>query len=271
MENCVFRAENKLSKGVVIATLKRFLNKKPSFIALGVLNILLFHYAIFRLFVFLYDSFGRQTLDSLPKGLFINTLLILFFLAPHSLLLNSKIKTKFLKVIPNALYSTFYSLHSCLAIVFMDLYWVDFGGSLYNLTGTQEIFFNVLYALSWLFMLWAMISTGLFRQSGIEEWYLSLRGKKIKYSLAQHGAYTLCRHPIYAAFIAMIWTTPHMTYDHLFLTVSWSVYILWGAGQKEKRLMRNRSYKSYAEQVTAFPFIGNVVDNFFTRILWRIS
>lgn len=254
-----------------MTTLKSFLNKKPSFIALGVLNILLFHYAIFRLFIFLYDSSGRQTLESLPQGLSINTLLILFFSAPHSLLLNSKIKATFLKFIPNALYSTFYSLHSCIAIVLMDLYWVDFGGSLYNLTGSQEIFFNVLYILSWLFMLWAMISTGLFRQSGIEEWYLSLRGKKIKYSLGQNGAYTLCRHPIYAAFIAMIWTTPHMTYDHLFLTILWSIYIFWGAGQKEKRLMRNRSYKSYAEQVTAFPFIGKVVDNFFTQILWRIS
>ncbi len=251
--------------------LKKFLSNKPSFIAVGIINIILFHYAIFRLFMFLYDSSGRQTFDSLPVGLLINTLLILFFSVPHSLLLNSKIKTSFLKLIPNSLYSTFYSLHSCLAIVLIDSYWVDFGGSLYNLTGSQEMIFNVLYVLSWLFMFWAMVSTGLFRQSGIEEWYLSLHGKKMKYSLAKHGAYTLCRHPIYAAFIAMIWTTPHMTYDHLYLTSAWSIYILWGAGQKEKRLMKNRNYRSYAAQVPAFPFIGKVADNFFTSILWRIS
>jgi protein-S-isoprenylcysteine O-methyltransferase Ste14 len=253
-----------------MTSLKRFLNIKPIFIFTGVINILLFHYAIFRLFMFLYDSSGRQTFDSLPLSLLVNTLLVLFFSAPHSLLLNSKIKTKFLKVIPNSLYSTFYSLHSCLGIVLMDTYWADLGGNLYNLSGGQEAFFNILYVLSWLFMLWAMISTGLFRQSGIEEWFLTLKGKKIKYSLSQHGAYSLCRHPIYAAFLAMIWTTPHMTYGHLFLTISWSIYILWGAGQKEKRLMRNRGYQSYAKQVTAFPFIGKVVDNFFTHILWRI-
>lgn len=152
----------------------------------------------------------------------------------------------------------------------MDKYWADMGGALYHLEGDLGLLFNALYVLSWLFMLWAMISTGLFRQSGIEEWYLHLKGKKIRYSLAQNGAYGLCRHPIYAAFIAMIWTTPNMSYDHLFLTLAWTGYILWGAGQKEKRLSRNNAYKEYAEHVTAFPFIGKIGDKLFTKILWRV-
>ena len=152
----------------------------------------------------------------------------------------------------------------------MDEYWAQMGGAFYILEGSLAQFLNVLYGLSWLFMLWAMISTGLFRQSGIEEWYLHLKGRKIRYSLATNGAYGLCRHPIYAAFIAMIWTTPNMTYDHMFLTVGWTSYILWGAGQKEKRLCRNRGYKEYSQQVAAFPFIGRLGDKFFTNYLWRL-
>lgn len=249
----------------------RSLHKLPFTILIGLINIALFHFAIMRLFFFLYDSSGRQTNVALPYGILINLGLIAFFSIPHSWLLTSSLKKKILKFIPAPLYSTFYSLHSCIAILLMDRYWVDFGGSLYNLTNMAENGFNILYVLSWLFMLWAMISTGLFKQSGIEEWYLHLRGKRVKNSLALHGAYSVCRHPIYAAFIAMIWTTPHMTYDHLFLTIIWSLYILWGAGQKERRLIRNKGYQRYAREVSAFPFIGKIGDNFFTKTLWGIS
>ncbi len=261
------------TKSTRLEFLKKTLKTKPFFIALGVLNILIFHYAIWRLFWFLYDSSGRQIFTSWPEALLINTSLILFFSAPHSILLNAKVKRFFFKAMPASLYSTFYSLHSCIAIIMLDSFWMDFGtgNALYQLQGQAQFFFHILYGASWLFMLWAMISTGLFRQSGIEEWYLALKGKKIKNSLATHGAYAFCRHPIYAAFIAMIWTSPNMTYDHLFLSLSWTLYILWGAGQKEKRLMRNKGYQRYANEVMAFPFINKMFDNFLVRILWRIS
>lgn len=251
--------------------IKKFLSQNLIFVTIGLINIILFHYAIYRLFVFLYDSSHRLTDVRFEYGLIINSFLIAFFSVPHSLLLKSKIKTKILNYIPKALYSTIYSLHSCLAIVLMDHYWVDFNQTFYQITGNYKLIFNTLYVLSWLFMSWAMLSNGLFRQSGIEEWFHTLRNKKIKYSpLAQKGAYRVCRHPIYAAFIAMIWTTPNMSYDHLFLTLGWTFYIIWGAGQKEKRLMKNHNYKSYAKNVTAFPFIGKIGDNFFTHFLWRI-
>lgn len=251
--------------------IKKFLSEKGPFIIVGLINIIIFHYAILRLFFFLYESSGRQTFVSPFQAITINTLLILFFSIPHSILLQSQTKKKFLKYIPNSLYSTFFSLHACLAIILMDTFWVDFGGPFYIFEGPIRMLFDGFYALSWLFMLWAMISTGLMRQSGIEEWYLSLRGKKIKHSLASSGAYGLCRHPIYAAFIAIMWSTPNMSLDHLFLSLGWSFYILWGAGQKERRLMRNIKYKNYANQIPAFPFIGKFGDNILLKFLWRIN
>lgn len=250
--------------------IKKFFNYRPTFICFGIINIIIFHYAIYRLFMFLYFSSDRLTLDSLPLSLLVNTLLITFFTVPHTLLLHSKVKTKIINYIPKALYSTFYSLHSCIAIILMDLYWADLGGSLYIITGHYKYFFNVLYVLSWLFMLWSMISTGIFRQSGIEEWYLAIKDKMFKKNLSQSGAYSICRHPIYSAFLAMLWTTPNMTYDHLYLTLFWSVYIVWGAGNKERRLIKNNQYKSYAEVTTAFPFIGKNIDIFVKKIVWRI-
>lgn len=255
---------------VMLEKIKETLIRKPSFIAIGLFNIVLFHYAIFRLFMFLYDSSERNYVSSPLLAMIINISLLVFFSWPHSFLLDTHIKKKILKVIPVPLYSTLYSIHACVGIVLMDQYWVDLGKNLYIIDGPLKAVFQVAYALSWIFMFWAMLSTGLFRQSGIEEWFKHLQGKKMKYSIATHGAYGLCRHPIYAAFIAMMWTTPNMTYDHLLLSLGWTFYIFWGAGQKEKRLMRNKGYKQYSENVTSFPFIGKYIDELFLKYLWRI-
>lgn len=251
--------------------MKRFLSKKPIFLITGLINFGLFHFAIFRLFVFLYDSSNRQTIESIWLSILINFVLLMFFTIPHSLLLESKVKEKILRYVPNRLYSTFYSLHACIGIILLDSFWVDMGGSIYQLHGDVKHLFDVLYVFSWLFMFYAMVSTGLFRQSGIEEWFKALKGKPMKYDIKTHGAYSLCRHPIYAAFIAMIWTTPNLTFDHLFLSVIWTVYILWGAGQKERRLIRNKSYQDYARNVVAFPFLNKFLDNGITKYLWRIQ
>lgn len=248
------------------ASIKNILKYRPTFVMIGLFNIVTFHYAIFRLFSFLYNSSERLTGVSLPEALFINSALILFFSLPHSLLLNAKYKTQFLKYIPQPLYSTFYSLHACLAIILMDNFWASFPGHLYLLNGSAKYLFNGLYVVSWLYMLWAMISTGLFRQSGIEQWYLALKGKSIKNNLAQHGAYQYCRHPIYAAFLAMMWTTPNMSYDHLFLSVTWSIYIFVGMMLKERRLMRNKGYQRYMQVTPALPLLPKILDYYRNKI-----
>ena len=66
-------------------------------------------------------------------------------------------------------------------------------------------------------------------------------------------------------------STPNMSYDHLFLSVCWSVYIVWGAGQKEKRLQQNSNYKKYALNVPSFPFLGKKIETFLIRKIWRIT
>lgn len=255
--------------------IQNLLRKKPLFILVGVGNIILFHFAIIRLFYFLYDSSNRQTYSSLWVTLVIDISLLIFFCAPHSFLLTSNCKKRLLQYIPKPLYATFYSLHACLAIVLLDRFWGNFGIEFYrhefNFQTLGSYSIQIPYIMSWIFMFWAMFSTGLFRQSGIEEWYKSLRNVKYKQGLAIGGAYSVCRHPIYAAFLAMIWTAPNMTGDHLLISVAWSVYIFWGAGQKEKRLMRNQTYRQYATEVTAFPFVGQPVDGFISKTLWGIN
>lgn len=244
----------------ISSKVKKFLGARGNYIVIGLFNLVLFHYAIIRLWFFLYDSHGRQESDSLVFSFIINTLLVLFFSIPHSALLSSKIKTKILQYVPNALFGTIYSIHACVAIILLDEYWVQIGADSFFTTEWIRNLQIVGYVASWLFMFYAMLSTGLFRQSGIEQWFKGLRKQKFKNDIPYHGAYTICRHPIYAAFLGMIWFTPNMNWDHLFLSVSWTIYIFVGMTLKEKRLMRNKGYQAYMEHTPALPLLPRVLD-----------
>lgn len=247
--------------------MKKFLNTKFGFLAFGLLNVVVFHYAIYRLFIFLYDSSNRWSIEHTWMGVLINLALIMIFTIPHSWLLSSNAKKFFYQYIPTNLYPSLYSLHACISIILMDLYWVDLGIDIYNLQGANLRIMQGLYAASWLMMFWSMLSTGLFKQSGIQAWWRSINKKPQRNDLPVIGAYQICRHPIYASFIGMIWTTPHMTAGHLMISLIWGAYILYGAYQKDKRLIRNKFYQEYMQKIVAFPFIPKRLDNLLVRLL----
>ena len=121
---------------------------------------------------------------------------------------------------------------------------------------------SILYVFSWVFMAWSMWATGIFRQSGIEEWWQTLRGKKLNQSLLKDGPYRLCRHPIYSAFLGMIWFTAEISPERIFLIIIWTIYIYLGARWKDQRLLRNVSYASYAQATPAFPLMSKELEVF---------
>jgi methanethiol S-methyltransferase len=253
----------------MLFNLKEHMERKSVFVTIGLFNVVFFHYSIMRLWFFLLNSSNRLILDTPYWGWAINTVLIVFFSVPHSLLLNSNVKKSLLNFIPNKLYSTTYSIHACIAITLMDTFWVDSGISIFHLPRNLESIIFVLYTLSWLFMFWSMIATGLFRQSGIEEWWKALRNENTKNPLPKNGPYKICRHPIYASFLGMIWFTPYMSIERLYLSLAWTIYILIGASLKERRLRKNKDYQVYSQNVPAFPFIPKGWDNFLTSKIWR--
>lgn len=250
------------------STINKLLSLKPIYISLGLLNLALFHWAIWRLFVFLYDGGYSKTSLNLKEVIITDLILVLFFCIPHSLLLWAKVKVKLLKFIPKALYGTFYSFHACVSILLMDKYWLGLEGSKILTQSSYQPFMHVLYILSWILMLWTMISLGLFRQNGLEEWWKGLKQKPMRYELTQTGPFLFCRHPIYVSFIAMAWTSPYLTIDRLFLALSWTIYIFIGVYFKERRLIRNKHYFQYSLQVPLFPLIPMKIDRYLTQGIW---
>tara|TARA_B100001248_G_scaffold262724_1_gene261629 strand:- start:19777 stop:20547 length:771 start_codon:yes stop_codon:yes gene_type:complete len=247
----------------------RTLNKKPVFALVGLINIAIFSYAIFRLWFFLLYMQPRVVLHNDTYKILSNLLLVAFFIIPHSLLLRAKTKVFLYRYIPKGLYYSFYSLHASLAIILLDTYWQSSNFHLYSLKGHQESFFLIFYGLSWLFMFWAMVAVGLGKQNGVEDWLRSLQNKKLQHRMPRHGPFLITRHPIYIGFLGMIWTTPYMSLDHLFLSIVWSSYILYGIARKEKILSTNKKYIEYTHKVPVFPFSKVSIDNFIFQKIGR--
>jgi len=232
-----------------------FSNKKI-FMLVGIINILLFHFIIFKLYHFLFHPIQLGPSNLKINDWVTNMILMLFFCLPHSLLLRSSTKKYFQMHVPPSLYPTIYSLHASISLGLIFIFWKHGHHYLYQPTPSIIIFSKVAYILSWLYISWAIFATGVFKQSGIDIWYAKIRGKNYKNKLLTSGPYQYTRHPIYIGFLGMIWFTPYYTADRLFLSVLWTIYILIGIYNKENRLQNNKNYQQYRLKVKLFPLIS---------------
>lgn len=188
--------------------------------------------------------------------------LIAYFSVGHSLLLSSKLKIWLSHYIPKGLYYSFYSMHACSGILLMDHYWSNLGGDFFKFSGSLQSLIMSLYVISWAFMFWSMLVLGLGKQNGVEDWWLTLRGKKLRHKVPMHGPYLLTRHPIYISFLGMIWTSPNISLGHLMMSLIWSFYIFYGIAKKESRMLKSQKYSEYAQHVPVFPFSKVSFDNY---------
>jgi len=95
------------------------------------------------------------------------------------------------------------------------------------------------YAAAWLVMGKAVWDTGLGAQLGYTGWLALWRGERPAYPEPPRGGlYRYLRHPVYAAMIAVLWTGPVWTLDHLLLAAPLTAYCVIGPRFKEARHAR---------------------------------
>jgi len=86
--------------------------------------------------------------------------------------------------------------------------------------------------------------------------------------LIQGFPYGLVRHPAASGFLWIYWSLPAYTYNHLFLTVLWTIFILVGTLVFEEGGLKGsgefgRKYLAYKQEVPAFcPYPSNILKVF---------
>lgn len=132
--------------------------------------------------------------------------------------------------------------------------WRPIPGPVVHLAGPAGWALSALYLLGWGLLLWAMREAGLGVQTGATGWTALWRGEAPRYprGFAQEGMHARCRHPIYAAFILILWSGPVWSWDRLVLAIPLTAYCALGPRLKEGRYLRRHGQR-YADYLARTP------------------
>jgi protein-S-isoprenylcysteine O-methyltransferase Ste14 len=221
-----------------------------------------------------------STYDS-PYWWLIDSLLVLQFGVPHSLLLTPFMRDRLERVLPCALHGCLFCLTTCLSLLLLIFAWQRTPVVVWQLEGWAAWPACVAYFLSWAGLFYSLSLTGYGWQTGwtpFWAWFrglpapprpspvstLSQGGEKTK----DHGAYRWLRHPVYLAFLGQIWMTPMATLDRVLMMALLTVYVAVGSCLKDQRLLfyLGDRYRSYQARVPGYPVVGFGA---LGRIHWR--
>ena len=101
-----------------------------------------------------------------------------------------------------------------------------------------------LYASGWMMMVWATFLIDHSELFGLRQAWAGFRGhaRWREPSFSTPSAYRVMRHPIYSAWLVILWAAPLMTVSHLVLSVGLTLYILAGARLEERDLEKRLPY-----------------------------
>jgi protein-S-isoprenylcysteine O-methyltransferase Ste14 len=224
---------------------------------------LLFLITVVRLFPFLQ---GGQPFHGLISGssdhtrewFWIDLLLALQFVIPHSVLLRPRIRDGLARGMPSALFGCLFCAVACGGLLLIVEAWRPSPQVVWRATGAARSAVGVGYLLSWVALLYSISLTGFGYQTGWTTWWAWARGREIPTrTFAPKGAYLLLRHPVYLSLLAMVWLNPELTLDRVLFGAVWSSYIFLGSYLKDRRLTfyLGDVYRQYQARVPGYPFV----------------
>lgn len=216
----------------------------------------LFLLAVGFAMVTMYMGMTPGYLVHLPKPLAAlwDGLLLLQFPLLHSFLLTRKGGGKLARLAPKryagTLSTTLFATAASLQMCLLYLCWSPVGSVWWKAEGLTKAVLTALYLGSWLLLGKSMVDSSLAVQAGYLGWLSLFRGRQPNYpDMPETGLFQHCRHPIYLAYILIVWTVPVWTPDQLAVALCLTTYCLLGPLHKEARYLRRygprfESYRS---------------------------
>lgn len=183
----------------------------------------------------------------------INLILVSIFALQHSVMARSFFKNYLTKIIPQAAERSTYVLFSGLALGLICLYWQPLEGFLWQVDNeTGKILLTAGYLFGWAFSLFSTFIINHFELFGLQQIYFNLLNKPTPPAdFKEKLFYKFIRHPIQLGILIGVWLTPTMSYSHLMLSVTLSLYIFIGLKYEERDLIATlgSTYKEYQKRV----------------------
>ena len=198
--------------------------------------------------------------NSLESALLINISLVILFALQHSIMAREQFKEFITEFIPKAAERSTYVFVSGIFLSLIFIYWLGVDGYLWQVDNhVGEVILISIYIFGWTFSTISSFIINHFELFGLQQVYLNLKNRaEPEPEFVDNYFYKFIRHPIQLGTLIGIWATPNMSYTHLMLSVTFTIYIFIGLHFEEKDLVRTlgKKYKTYQERVSMIiPFL----------------
>jgi len=216
-------------------------------------------YVVF-LGAFLYAIWFVWTMDAAPfkapltGALVIDTLLLSLFAIQHSGMARQGFKRVWTRMIPKPIERSTYVLVASLVLIALVYFWQPLPGVLWVVrTNWLRLLLQGLFWVGWLQILVSTVLIDHFELFGIKQVWGYWRNKSYEPpSFKTPGPYKFVRHPLYLGFLIAFWSTPRMTFGHLYFSIMCTAYILLAIQFEERDLVSfyGEAYQLYRSGVS---------------------
>jgi protein-S-isoprenylcysteine O-methyltransferase Ste14 len=226
-------------------------------LAYGVVSYLTFLASFLYAVGFVGNRFVPKSIDSGPTGalsasVVVDTLVLLLFAVPHSVMARPAFKKWWTQFVPPPVERSTYVLVSSLTLGLLFWQWRPIPSVLWHVE--RPVGRWLLHAVFWAGWALVLVSTFLidhFDLFGLRQVHLYATGRAYAPpAFTTRGLYRYVRHPLMLGFLLAFWATPTMTLGHLLFAVATTAYILIALQLEERDLVgfHGEQYRAYRKQ-----------------------
>jgi protein-S-isoprenylcysteine O-methyltransferase Ste14 len=226
-------------------------------LAYGVTSYLAFLAAFLYAVGFVGNLLVPKSIDSgpggwLPASVLVDTLLVLLFAVPHSVMARPAFKRWWTRFVPPPVERSTYVLISSLTLGLLFWQWRPIPDVVWQVTNrTGRLLVLAVFWVGWATALASTFLTDHFDLFGLRQVYLHASGRPCTPAgFKVLGLYRYVRHPLMLGFLLAFWATPTMTAGHLLFAGATTAYILIALQLEERDLVavHGESYRAYRKQ-----------------------